>query len=227
MDPRSISLALGLLLLAGCAHIEPARMALPETLNADAFEELPLQGLGGKSKGDFRLADAGGRFERSASRLALFDAAITFDRASARYTLQQGTAAAVQAECRARRTEAQRSALALPMRPLTVDCDWRDGARLKLDAELLAAGGTQEARKGRFEGGGVGLELRSVHQLQGTKWPLAQPAGYTLLADGVPVGALELTGTTPRLWRPRAATPQQEAVTRAAIALALLWDPAS
>lgn len=228
MNPtRTIAGALSVALLAACAHVKPARMALPEALGADGarFEELPLQGLGGKAKGDFRLADAGGRFERSASRLELFSATLNFDRASASYTLQQGTAAPVQADCKLRRNEVQRGVLALPVRPFTVDCDWRDGAKLKLDADLLAAGGTQEARKGRYEGAGVTLELRSVHQLQGTKWPLAQPAGYTLLQDGVAVGALELTGVTPRLWRPRAATPQQEAVTRAAIALALLWDP--
>src|SRR4051812_41025316 len=82
------------LLMAGCAHIKPARMALPDALTADPsrFEELPLQGLGGKASGDFKLADAGGRFERSASRLALFDASATFDRASARYSLQQDAA---------------------------------------------------------------------------------------------------------------------------------------
>jgi len=220
---------LALLLATGCAHIKPAHMALPEGLAGDParFEELSLQGIGGKARGDFKAGDAGGRFERSASRLALFDASISCDRASARYTLQREGADAVEAECRARRTEVQRSALALPVRPFTVDCDWRDGARLKLDAEVLAAGGTQEARKGRYEGGGVVLELRSVHQLQGTKWPLSQPAGYALWQDGVAVGALDLTGVTPRLLRPRTGTPQHEAVTRAALALALLWDPAT
>jgi len=54
----------------------------------------------------------------------------------------------------------------------------------------------QEARKGRYEGGGVA------------------------------VGALGLTGVTPCLWRPRSGTPQHDAVMRAAIALAPLWDPA-
>jgi hypothetical protein len=218
-----------LLLATACAHIKPARMALPEALGADParFEELALQGIGGKARGDFRAGDAGGRFERSASRLELFDASLNFDRASASYTLQREGAAPVQAECRARRNEVQRGVLALPVRPFTVDCDWRDGGKLKLDADLLAAGGTQEARKGRYEGGGVVLELRSVHQLQGTKWPLSQPAGYALLQDGVAVGALDLTGVTPRLVRPRAGTPQHDAVTRAALALALLWDPAA
>jgi hypothetical protein len=218
-----------LLLATACAHIKSARMALPEGLTTDParFEELALQGIGGKARGDFKAGDAAGRFERSASRLALFDASINFDRASARYTLQREGAQDIEADCRARRTEVQRSALSLPVRPFTVDCDWRDGAKLKLDAEVLAAGGTQDPRKGRYEASGVVLELRSVHQLQGTKWPLSQPAGYALLQGGVAVGALDLTGVAPRLVRPRAGTPHHEAVTRAALALALLWDPAT
>jgi len=210
------------LLMAGCAHVKPARMALPEALSAtDApFEELPLQGVGGKARGEFRLGAAGGRFERSASRLELFNASLNLDRASVRYSL-----GGQEAECRARRNELQRGVLALPVRPFTVSCEWSDGARLALDAEPLAAGGTQQARRGRYEAGSLVLDLRSEHRLQGTKWPLAQPAGYLLTKQGVVVAALDLTGVTPRLWRPRAASPEQEAATRAAIALALLWDP--
>lgn len=222
MKIRTTVAALAALLMAGCAHVKPARMALPETLAAaDApFEELPLQGVGGKARGELRLGASGGRFERSASRLELFNASVNLDRASVRYSLD-GT----EAECRARRNEVQRGALALPVRPFTVSCEWSDGARLTLDAEPMAAGGTQEARRGRYEAGGLVLELRSEHRLQGTKWPLAQPAGYLLTKQGLVVAALDLTGVTPRLWRPRAASPEQEAATRAAIALALLWDP--
>ena len=106
-----------------------------------------------------------------------------------------------------------------------MSCEWSDGARLTLDAEAPAAGGTQAGRRGRYEAAGLALELRSEHRLQGAKWPLAQPAGYVLLNQGVPVAALDLTGITPRLWRPRATSPEQQAATRAAIALALLWDP--
>lgn len=222
MNLRMTVAALAALLLAGCAHVKSARMALPDVLTAAGapVEELPLQGVGGKARGEFKLGPAGGRYERSASRLELFDASLNVDRASVRYSLD-GT----EAECRARRNEVQRGVLALPVRPFTVSCEWSDGARLTLDAEPLAAGGTQQARRGRYEAGGLALELRSEHQLQGTKWPLAQPAGYLLLQQGVAVAAIDLTGVTPRLWRPRAASPAQEAATRAALALALLWDP--
>ncbi len=222
MALRTTVAALAALLLAGCAHVKPARMTLPDALVADGapLEELPLQGVGGKARGEFRLGPVGGRFERSASRLELFDATVNLDRASVRYSLGD-----LEAACRARRNELQRGALALPLRPFTVSCEWSDGARLTLDAEAPAAGGTQAGRRGRYEAAGLALELRSEHRLQGAKWPLAQPAGYVLLNQGVPVAALDLTGITPRLWRPRATSPEQQAATRAAIALALLWDP--
>jgi len=213
------------LLASACATPQPARMALPATLAAASVEELPLQGLGGKAKGTLQVGDAGGSYERSASRLSLFEM-LGFDRGSARYTLQAPGAAPVEAECKARQMDAQRAIVALAVRPWSVNCEWKGGARLTLKAEFMAAAGTQEARQGRFEQAGVTLELRSVHQLQGTKIPLPQAAGYTLLHEGVAVGALELTGVTPRLWRPRAGQPHHDAVTQAALALALLWDPA-
>ncbi len=192
------------MLAAACATPQPARMALPATLPAATTEELPLQGLGGKAKGTLQVGDASGTYERSASRLELLDALLSFDRGGARYTLQAPGAEPVEAQCKARQFEVQRNILSLPARPWAVDCSWKSGAKLALKAEVMAAAGTQEARQGRFEAGGVTLELRSVHQLQGTKIPLPHAAGYTLMHEGVAVGALELTGSTPRLWRPRA-----------------------
>ena len=69
------------------------------------------------------------------------------------------------------------------------------------------------------------IEVRSIHRVQGSALPLAAPVGYEFLQDGRAVAALELTGPTPRLWRP-ADGPLREPVTHAALALALLWDPA-
>ena len=134
MALRTTVAALAALLLAGCAHVKPARMTLPDALVADGapLEELPLQGVGGKARGEFRLGPVGGRFERSASRLELFDATVNLDRASVRYSLGD-----LEAACRARRNELQRGALALPLRPylsnslapdrrlgLTIDNNW-------------------------------------------------------------------------------------------------------
>ena len=153
-------------LATACATPQQARMALPATLTDASFEQLPLQGLGGKAKGSLQVGSASGSYERSASRLALFDALLSFDRGAARYTLQAPGSQPVQAECKARQMDVQRGVLSLPARPWAVNCDWQSGAKLTLRAEVLAAGGTQEARQGRYEAPGVTLELRSVHQLQ-------------------------------------------------------------
>jgi hypothetical protein len=212
------------LLAGGCAAIQPARMALPAGLAASS-EQVAVQGLDGKRRGDFTLGSASGRFERRADQLSMFGT-LESRRGGARYTLKAAGAAEVEGQCQQRETGAQLGVLALPLRPYAVNCQWRDGARLTLEADPRA-GRTQEGRQGRFEAAGVQLQLSSVHTLQGSKLPLAQPAGYTLTHRGVVVGAVDLSDSArPVLWRPPAGQPLHDAVTHAALALALLWDPA-
>lgn len=211
-------------LLGACASVQPARMALPAGLDTRT-EPLPVQGLNGKRRGELTLGAAHGRFDRSADQLSIFGM-LDFDRGSARYTLQAAGAAEVEARCKQRRTGGQAGILALPLRPYAVSCQWRDGARLTLEADPRAAR-TQAGRQGRYDGAGVQLALSSVHTLQGSQLPLAQPAGYTFTHQGVVVGAVDLTDSArPQLWRPPTGQPLHDAVTHAALALALMWDPA-
>ena len=98
-------------------------------------------------------------------------------------------------------------------------------ARLDID-ERAGAAGTRQVREGRHSEGDVVLDIRSVHRLQGSPLPLAQPAGYVMSRGGQVVGAVELTDSVPRLWATGPAA-QQQAVTHAAVALGLLWDPGS
>jgi hypothetical protein len=213
------------LLLGACASVQPARMTLPDGLAAGS-EQLQVQGFGGKRRGNFTLGQAGGHFERNADDVSIFGA-LDFRRGGARYTLQAAGGAEVEGQCKQRETGGQVGILALPLRPYAVTCQWRDGARLSLEADPRAAR-TQAGRQGHYDAAGVQLQLRSVHALQGSKLPLAQPAGYTLAHQGVVVGALDLTDTgKPLLWRPPAGQPLHDAVTHAALALALLWDPAA
>jgi hypothetical protein len=215
------------LLGGGCAAIQAARMQLPEGLAARS-EALAVQGLGGGRSGSFQLGADSGSFERSASRLALFSAALSRDSASARYTLRRTDGSQVQGECHAAQTGAEGGGLAVQLRPWRVSCEWRGGARLSLQGR---PGATQETREGRFESAGDQgqvLELRSEHRLQGAAWAQAQPVGYLLLHQGVVVGALDLSDSSRlQLRRPPAGQPLHDAVTQAALALALLWDPAA
>lgn len=211
-------------LTSACAGLPAAQMALPETLAAIAPET--VRGLGGRREGDFVLAGTPGRFERSASRLSLFDDRLAFDRVAASYRTAPSSGAAVAASCRARQTEATVGVLGGAPRPYEVRCQFSGG----VSGELILSApsgvpGTRAERRGSVSAGGVTLALQSVHRVQGSPLPLEQPIGYVFTQDGLAVGAVELNGT-PRLWRPPAGTPRHDAVTQAALALALLWDPA-
>ena len=212
-------------LAAGCAGLPAAQMALPAPLATTTADT--LQGLDGRRQGSFELPALRGRYERSASRLDLFGA-VAFDRVGAGYSASAPDGAAVQASCRGRQTAASVGVLSGAPRPYDVVCSFSGAVSgtLTLAADGAASAlGTQAARSGRVEMGGTVLELRSVHRVQGSPLPLPTPIGYVFMQDGRPVGAVELNGA-PRLWRPAANTPAHAAVTHAALALALLWDPA-
>ena len=209
-------------LTGGCAGLPPARMALPDTLAGVAPDT--LQGLGGGRSGSFTLGSGAlaGRFERSASRLSLFDS-VAADRAAAQYSATSGSGATVEARCSARQTTVTLGIVSAAPRPSTLRCDFSGAiaGTLELAADAATPGAT---RSGRAQFGAVVLQLQSVHRVQGSPLPLEAPIGYVLTQDGRPVGAVEINGA-PRLWRPPAGTPAHDAVTHAALALALLWHP--
>jgi len=212
--------------LLGCAGIvQPAQMRLPPELAARAPE--PLQGLGGGRQGRFSLGAEGGSFRRGLDRLVLMDL-LARERASSSFEWQRADGSAVQASCRGRQSTASVGVLSARVQPFALDCRFSGAlqASLSLAAPAGAALGTRAERSGRFESEGQVLELRSVHEVQGSSLPLAAPIGYTLWQGGRPVGAIELNGGTPRLWRPAEGEALQAPVTLAALALALLWDPA-
>lgn len=228
--PRAVAAAAVLApLLVGCASIGPAQLVLPAGLEGIAAE--PIQGIDGWQSGRFSLGPSAGRYERSASRLSVFDL-VQQDRAAVRYTLDgDGT----RGQCKLRGNTVSAAIAQLAVKPTAFDCDFARGdgtaaARLELRAVSRAGmsggAGTRDERQGRLSAGPVALEVRSIHRVQGSRLPLAAPVGYEFLQDGRVVAALELTGATPRLWRP-ADGPLREPVTQAALALALLWDPAA
>jgi len=211
--------------LGGCAGLPPAQMALPSTLVAAVPE--PVQGIGISRGGDFVLGAERGTFQRGKDRLEIFEA-LSFDRTSTRYRLVRSDGSSVQAACRGRQTGVALGVLAANARPFTLECEWSGAvtARMSLNAPS-AMPGTRAERSGRFALGKVELELKSVHSIQGSPLPLEAPIGYLLSYEGKPVGAIELNGSVPRLWRPAPGTALAEPVTLAALALALMWDPAN
>lgn len=223
--PTTALIAAAAAVLAACAGLPAAQMALPAPLHA--VEPVTVAGLGAGRSGAFTLADAGGTFQRGRDRLALFDV-LTFDRATTRYELQGPDGRRLKAACLGRQTDVTVGIVNAAARPYTLSCEWsgaRD-ARMTLAAPASTAA-TRARRQGRFSSGDVTLELQSVHEVQGSPLPLEAPIGYLITHAGQPVGAVEINGMRPRLWRPAEGSPLREPVTMAALAVALLWDPAA
>lgn len=212
-----------LALLGACAGLPAAQMALPAELNAVAPES--VQGIGWGRQGEFTVGRDRGTFTRGKDRLEIFEV-VAFDRAATRYALTFADDRGVQASCRGRQTTAEAGMLSGQPRPFSFECAWTGAvdAHLRIEAPWPIPG-TRAERRGRFRLGDVTIDIRSVHDVQGSRLPLEAPIGYLLVDQGKAVGAIELNGTTPRLWRP-SGPPLAESVTLAALALALLWDPA-
>lgn len=211
-----------LALVAGCGVVREARMAQPASLAAVAEESFGKPGWG--RRGEFELAGQRVRYERGADRLSLFDTLAT-GRAPLRYTWS-GPAGDSEADCTARQTEVMAGVLAVATKPWTLNCRWRGAS----DATLQIGEGRvqwgQATREGSYQRGDLTLALRSVHRLEGAAIATAAPVGYEMLHAGQVVGSVDLSRGVPRLRRPDPATPLGRAVTEAALALALVWEPA-
>lgn len=195
-------------------------MALPAELAS--VEPVAVRGIGGGRSGDWRIVDLQGRFDRGADRIEWLGRVQT-DHVGAGYTVVDGSGVVDGVRCRGRQATLTWAAVEVPVAPYGVECRWTSGAELRLAAVVHP---TRDERVGTYRRGDLVLEVRSVHALQGSALAVAAPIGYVFSAGGRPVGALELNGT-PRLWRPEAASPWRRPLTDAALALALLWDPAS
>lgn len=223
--PAPALLAAAALTLSACAGLPAAQVALPAPLAAQTPEL--VEGIGVGRNGSFALGAATGTFSRGRDRLELFDI-VNWDSAKTRYALTLADGARTEAACKGKAVEVAWRVLAADARPFSFECEWRGArsAQLAVNAPALAVGMKAE-RTGRFTMNGLALEVRSLHDVQGSPLPLEAPIGYLFSQGGRPVGAIELNGPVPRLWRPAPVDPLHEPVTLAALALALLWDPAN
>ena len=231
--PRALAAALAgaavlsTTLLAGCASLPAAQMALPAPFAASAPE--PVQGIGLGRKGEFTLGTVRVSFSRGRDRLEIFEIA-SFDRSPVRYALTRTDGALIEASCRGRQNTVTLGVLQGNAKPFSFECEWRQHPQGRVAGMTVTAPswipGTRAERSGNFTLGATTLEVKSVHNVQGSRLPLEQPIGYVMSHQGRPVGAIELNGSTPRLWRPTPSDALAEPVTLAALALALLWDPA-
>ena len=215
--------------LGACGVIKPARMAVPAGLDA-ATDHVTITGLGASPRGEYRVADHGGSFTRSATRLSFFDMAAT-DRAKVTFSISGPLLAGpVNGRCGLAQRTVNINVVTFTPRPLQFDCsfDGVPGATLVLQeaSDGLAGNLGQAQRRGYIEVAGTRLALRSAHHVQGSPLPLAAPIGYVFEVDGRAVGAIDLNGTTPDVLLPKGGSARQAALL-AAVALALVWDPAN
>lgn len=219
---KPLALAAALALLAGCGVVKEARMVQAPTLASVPEESFGKPGWG--RTGEFTLAGQAVRYQRGADRLSLFDTVAT-GRAPLRFTWVT-PAGERQADCTARQTEVSAGVLAVATQPWTLSCRWSGAS----DAELQIGEGRvqwgQQTREGSYRRGALTLALRSVHRLEGSPIATGSPMGYEMLQGGQVVGSVDLSRGVPRLRRPDPATPLGSAVTEAALALALVWEPA-
>lgn len=211
--------------LAACTSLPAAQVALPAPLATQAPE--PVEGIGLGRSGGFTVGAASGSFNRGRDRLELFEL-VNWDSAKTRYALTLADGARTDAACKGKAVEVTWRVLAANAKPFAFECEWRGArsAQLAVNAPVLAVGMKAE-RSGRFTMNGLSLDVQSLHNVQGSPLPLEAPIGYLFSHNGRPVGAIELNGLTPRLWRPATGDALHEPVTLAALALALLWDPAN
>lgn len=220
----SIALPLTSLVLAGCASVRVAEMALPGALVGRTPET--IEGLGIGRGGEFSIGALAGTFSRGRDRTELFSI-VGWDRATTRYRLAPPEGTPIEAACIGKATQVGGRLWEVNVQPFTYTCEWRGPRTGQMTVSAPAASTTGRAmRSGSITMGSVIVNVTSVHELRGSALPLAVPIGYVFEREGRPVGAVELNGTTPRLWRPASGDPAHDAVTLGAVALALLWDPA-
>lgn len=229
------------LLLCFCALVtqagafETARMELPEAL-AEHAERIPIAGFGGRNRGGYTLGPYSGDFTRIETRWAVADPFFAASRASSSFTIQgPGFDEPVSAECGMKKNTISVGVVTFDPKKMIYDCTF-ERAGLLMNWRFVLGQPRPENTKARFlawavrhgeaEINATRLTMRSVHKYAGRKIQSPLPAGYVIFVGEDPVGAIELTDVNPVLYLPQADVPERAAVILAAMAVAVLRDPA-
>jgi hypothetical protein len=219
-------------LLAACASIQPARMALPAALAEEPA--LVFEGMGFGQKGRFAAGPYAASFSRSDTRLALLDALIERRSGRTSFALEgPGIDGAIVAECRVGERTINISVISFTPKPMAYLCRFSHQgrtlpARFELQEERSGIAGMlmRQGRRGQLAFDHVVIDMISVHRLQGSGIETGTPIGYLFESEGGPVGSVELNGRPAVRFSPGADAATRRAVMVAATALAVLWDPA-
>lgn len=221
------------LLAAGCTAFPPAEMRLPPALSENA-SRMPIDGIGGWTRGRFRAAAYAGAYTRSEERLSFFD---TFVRNSGHtdFVIEgPGISSTIEADCRMKERLLDFGFAEFTPKRMSYRCQFTaDGraipARFELQEVRSGLGGAlnRRERRGEIALGGETVQIRSVHKLSGSPIEMANPIGYLFEQHGRPVGAVEVNGSPVIFVTGEADQGLSRTIVIAAMALAIFWDPAN
>jgi hypothetical protein len=202
---------------------------------ATGAEILEVRDIGGGVRGRFVAGPFTGSFRRDDTRLAVFDPAVERRAGAVSFDMRgPDINDAIEVDCAVRSLTLNAGPLSVEPEPTRLSCSFQHEGRvipasLSIDTvrEGVAGAFGREARRGRIALDRTVLTIRSEHRLQGSGLGLATPAGYVFEANGAAVGSVEITGR-PRIRIVAGADPAvRRAVVAGALALGLMWDPAT
>jgi hypothetical protein len=221
------------LVASGCASLEPARMALPANLS-ESVETATVDGITGGRNGSFSAGHFSGTFSRSATRLAFFEP--LYERRDGRTSFVVSGPeinGAITVSCKMRERAITLGLLSFEPSPMAYGCDFsHEGralpARFEVQAHRQGVGGMmmRQERRGQIALDRVVLQIRSVHDLQGSPIQIGAPIGYVFERDGQAVGAVDIIGAPVITYAAGENAETRRAVLMASLALGLFWDPA-
>lgn len=217
--------------LAGPVAAREVRLALDPQL-AESASEVPVKGANPRRWGaDLSFGDYRAVGVRDGDHLEWFFAVGNFGtgaaKSASRLTLE-GPSGAIRVECLAKRSVLARGSfsidLALGRKPLLMcglEGPEEDRWTLVLTERAPNLTGAIQPADGIA---GERLDVRSVHRLEGSKWPLAEPAGYEISKSGRVVAAVE-TINRGRVWIASDLDADTRLRVAAAAAALLLFEP--
>ena len=222
-----------LAVLAACASdsfLQPAAMRRPPELARS--EPVTITGIGGGNRGSYAVAGHSGSFRRSEQRLVFFDVLDNRSGTTA-FTLDGPMISeGISADCSMRERNITLGVLNFTPKRMSYQCFFESGglpfpARFELQEVNGGFAGqlNKYERRGEIALDRVVLQIRSVHDVQGTPIPMATPIGYLFYLDDIAVGAVEVNNP-PRLFLASDDIAVRRAVIAGSLALALFRDPA-
>ena len=216
-------LLLAPLLLAACV-VADTQVTMPSSLAG--AETVPIRGTNGAMVGRVSVGEASGGFRRSRTQtttLGVYER----DGASTRFTLEGAPfAEATEVDCKLTRRAVTVQGVSSPTKPVGYECTLSRGGSLVLD-EQTEVGGPHPfpIRKGYVALDGIRLTVRSLHAYEGIDRESLNPIGYSFADGDRVVGAVRMLMPPSLSVAPEATVSQRAAMTAAAAALALTWEP--